>query len=434
MHIHLKRLLSPLRKGWIGILIVSMITAGCEWGDKNVALIRPNTDNLQVVFTDTVTVLRSTVMKDSLYTASGFMLAGLFSDQVLGSIQAKANLLVSAAGLSVDERAVYDSIVFVSKYGYYYGDTTKLYQVAAHELLADITRGPFYNHREVPHSVAPLGRTSFFPRPKGSDSLRIRLSDELGVRLFTEAKANNIKNQEALLKYFKGITLVAERSNGVGFLGYAQDKTNILLHYHVDGPDGKVKHVTSMAIGQFYNQITNNRTGTVFDQLKQPRQKLSTDLTDGVSVVQSGVGLMTRLDFPFLQQFGAEHGKVIVNRAFLRIQLPRNEETRGMAVPQRIALYRTGPNSDWTNTGDNIVQVGTFEHKAEENLRYYEIDVSQEVMALSKLQQASTVGYLIGPIAATGNAESTYSNTLDRLILPKGSVKLHVYFSTLYNE
>ncbi len=412
-------------------MLLLVIVAGCEWGDRNITLVRPNTDNLQVVYTDTVTVLRSTVMKDSLYSSSGNILAGRYEDELLGGIEAKGFLLASvAAGISLQERAVYDSLVLITKCNYAYADTTRRFRVSVHELLDDITRDHFFNTSNAAYESSPLGIKEFLPRPRSNDSLRIRLSDQLGQRLFTEGRANNIKSQEALMKYFKGLVLVAGQSNKAGFVGFVKENTSIQLHYHVDGPDGKTKYSSELTTGHFFNQVKNDRSGTDFAGLVASRNGLSSVATDGVSVVQSGVGLMTRLDFPFLHQFGFDLGKVIVNRAFLRIQLPRNPAVPYMAPPARIALYTTGANNDWDLSSPAIV-TGKFEEDLVYNERYYQLDVSSLMMQLVQEKTRNPYGFLIGPLSGGSDNASTYPTTLDRLVLPKGSVKLLVYYTTL---
>lgn len=430
MHIKIKRLLRPLKAGWVAVLV--FMVAGCEWGDRTITLIRPDTDNLQVTYTDTVTVLRSTVMKDSLYTGNGLILAGSYRDLLLGLVEAKGYLLPSAsAGISLEERAVYDSLVLATRYSYSYGDTTQRYQLSVHELLEDITRASYYNHRATAYEKAPVATTAFFARRKTGDWLRLRMSDNLGQKLFSEAKANNIKTQEALLKYFKGVALVTDHTNDAGFLGYAKDSTTITLHYHVDGPDGKTKHSTALSIGQFYNQIVNDRSGTAFEGLVTSRNSLSSTLTDDVTVIQSGAGLMTRIDFPFIHQFGFDQGKVIVNRAFLRIQLPRNPEVPFMSPPEGIAIYTTGANNDWDASSSQLA-TGAFVNDIILNERYYQVDVSSLIMQMVQEKAKSPYGFLLGPLGtSSGSTSSTYTTSVDRLVLPKNSVKLQVYYTTM---
>lgn len=431
MHISLKRLLRFPGNSWAGLLLL-VIVAGCEWGDRDITLVRPDTDNLQVVYTDTVTILRSTVMKDSLYSSSGSILAGRYKDDLLGAIEAKGFLLASAAaGISLQERAVYDSLVLVTKCNYAYTDTTRRFTVSVHELLDDITKDHFFNTSSAAYVSTPLAVKEFLPRPRSNDSLRIRLSDQLGRRLFTEGRANNIKSQEALMKYFKGFVLTAGQPDKAGFVGFVKENTSIQLYYHVDGPDGKSKYSSQLTVGHFFNQVKNDRSGTDFKDLVTSRNRLSSTTTDGVSVVQSGVGLMTRLDFPFLHQFGFDLGKVIVNRAFLRIQLPRNPEVPYMAPPARIGLYTTGANNDWDLSSPAIV-TGGFEDDLVYNERYYKLDVSSLMMQLVQEKTKNPYGFLIGPLAGRGSDNaSTYPTTLDRLVLPKGSVKLQIYYTTL---
>lgn len=434
MTIWTKRLLPSLIKGY-GAILIALIVASCEWGDRTITLVRPNTDNLQVIYTDTVTIARSTVMKDSLNTTTGHIITGIYEDDLLGVIRAKGYLAVSTfSSIGLQDRAVYDSLALNTKIVYTYGDTTQRYTLSIHELLQDITRGPYYNHRSSEYSTDPLGQVSFVPRPNLRDSLCIRLSDDLGEKLFEAARTNQLSNQESLLRYLKGFAFVGDYERKGGFLGFAKDSTKVTLYYHVDGPDGKVKYNVDISIGQIYNEIVNDRTGTPFQSLVTTRNPLSIDKTNGISVIQSGVGLMTRLDFPFLHNFGFDLGKVVINRAFLRVDLPRNPQVPYMPPPARIAIYPSSLNNEW-EPSISALEVGDLidNDVFNPNARYYRIDISSIFRQMVQEKIPLTSGFLIGPMG-TSNSGSTYATSLDRLVLPKGSVKLEVYYTTLVDQ
>jgi len=428
-----KKLRPALIKG-LGLILIALISASCEWGDRTITLVRPNTDNLQVIYTDTVTIHRSTVMKDSLNTSSGNIITGILEDNLLGTIKATGYMGVSTiSSVNLADRAVYDSIAINTKIVYTYGDTTRRFTLAVHELLQDITRGPYYNHRPSEYAAEPIGQISFVPKPNSRDSLRIRISDVIGRRLFDAARTNNLNGQDALLRQLKGLVFVGEYSNKSGFLGFARDSTQITMYYHVDGPDGKTKYTVDFAIGQNYNQIANDRTNTQYADLVTARYGLPSEKTSDQTVIQAGVGLMTRLDLPHIHQFGYDQGRVVVNRAFLLIDLPRNPEVPFLPPPARVALYATNNNNDWEASSSTLA-VGDYvdNDPVRPNARYYRLDVSQLVRQLVQETAPLNNGFLIGPLAKDNNSGgSSYTSTLDRLILPKGSIKLQVYFTTL---
>ena len=105
-----------------------------------------------------------------------------------------------------------------------------------------------------------------------------------------------------------------------------------------------------------------------------------------------------------------------------------------MPPPARIALYATNVNNDWDFNSSEVV-AGAFvdDDVVNPNARYYNLDVSSMITQLVQSKVPSPVGFLVGPLgpAVSGGGGSSSSTSLDRLILPKGSVKLLVYYTTL---
>ena len=90
-----------------------------------------------------------------------------------------------------------------------------------------------------------------------------------------------------MLRYLKGFAFVGDYERKGGFLGFAKDSTKVTLYYHVDGPDGKVKYNVDISIGQIYNEIVNDRTGTPFQSLVTTRARVET--SDGRQARKKGV-------------------------------------------------------------------------------------------------------------------------------------------------
>ncbi len=431
MHRTSKRLLHSVSGVFAGIIILFSLT-GCEWGDRTITLIRPNTDDLQVVYTDTVTIRRSTVMKDSIlttYTSGGTLLFGKRTDPFVGEIEAQAFALMQMeSGFSLQDKAVYDSLVFVSSYAYSSGDTNQLHQLAVYPLTDDITRGDYYNTHASGYEPTAIGEWEFRARPNSSrKAFRMNLSDAFGKTLFDAAAANQLKSHEDLLNLFKGFALVSKNTSEAGFLGLNKDSTAIELHYHVDGPDGKTKYSNRLSVLKFYNRMVNDREGTAFSELVSSREGIPAAASRNTTVIQSGVGLMTRLEIPFLHNFRYDMGKILVNRAFLRINLPREPEDRYLPAPPALALYPTGRYNNWERSSREVAQA-VLVNDIINNERYYQIDLTDYVVP-SVGQGMEVGGFLLGPI--TSGVES-YTNTLDRLILSgNNAVKLQLYYTTL---
>jgi len=64
-----------------------------------------------------------------------------------------------------------------------------------------------------------------------------------------------------------------------------------------------------------FNNIKYDRSGTALQSL-QPYKAISSVLTNDVTYLQAGTGLVTRLDFPSVKTFFANQPSLILNAAF----------------------------------------------------------------------------------------------------------------------
>jgi Domain of unknown function (DUF4270) len=321
-----------------------------------------------VVLVDTITMDVSTVLLDSLPTSStGLLQVGGYQDEKLGTLMAEGFIQVGNGDeWQPSTLAYFDSLVLVLKYsGYYYGDTTtevtldvrriqqnfKTYSLSQFWISEGLysalyAPGSLYNLSTVRYEEIPLGTKKIRPRPSSSDSLVIRLDDNLGKELLQLAKnkSETLTDQSKFLEYFKGIGLSANSPNPTCVFGLNTEELTIRLYYKQYEAEklNQQFHDFPFASDLYnYTQITTDRSGTILETLTKENNEVSSRETDGEVFIQSGAGVVTKVKFPYIRKMIDLKNLLIVNQAQLVIQPLKNSFTSDLPLPQSLTLYET---------------------------------------------------------------------------------------------
>lgn len=450
-----------------GLYLCVSIT-GCQSGDEIVSLEQRNPDDFLVLFSDTSTVTLSTLAMDSVMTGSGDrMLIGRYNDPYFGKMQAAAFFQpVLRAAVSLPEKAVYDSLVLKMAYFnklenlhnqyYFYGDTTKTLNLTAHALQQDmlLKNGAYYAYNQTPYDKEPIGKISFKPSPHATKSVRIKLSDVLGKKIFDQSAANLLTTNDQWIELVKGLTVMSDaKDNGaiVGFMSFS-DSTAVELHYHTEEKDGVTKGVAAFTSNAEYNYIQGDRTGTDLAKLQfNSRASLPTSQTGEKAFIQPGVGIMMRADFPTLR--GLKDVKYSVpNRAFLRITPIQESITEQLKAPKTIHVFYCDKNNQFlrsssagapiplTDLAGKLV-TGSYINDMVNNKQYYLFDVSSQFTSILSSPSSDANGLLFVPSELTSGEfivkDTEFAKSLTRLVIgsqkhpTSPGVKLELYYTTL---
>ena len=272
---------------------------------------------------------------------------------------------------------------FAPKNTYYqtYGDTTKKMTLQVHLLNKGLVQNPVFNNTFTGGITAPffyveLLKTSppqglfntskgsfnpdsvyasvnFFPHPRSlPDSLIVRLPDTLGKNLIHFALNNDprISTDLNFINYFRGFALTVPKTTNGSILSFDPRLSRIKLYYkqNIDGVFINQSHYFSINYlpngsiflnNTLFNQIAADRTITPLAGLK-PFTSLKPTIKNGnFTYVQSGSGLLTKIEFPYLQAFFSSHSKLVVNRAELLIENNPNTYSPGFRLPPYLQLY-----------------------------------------------------------------------------------------------
>nr|WP_288833164.1 DUF4270 family protein [uncultured Flavobacterium sp.] len=319
---------------FLGVLFV------CCDSDVDAGEFVVGSDNLsvtnKVILIDTATVEVSTINFDSLVTSNqSRILLGNYDDPIFGKVKSDSYFQLTASGYNLQTTSsdteganyVFDSIRMVLiPDKYYYGDTTKVQSISVHRLLQKVNPNSdddsFYNNSNLTYDGLSLGTASFLPKPLRQDSIFVKLDNTFGDALFQKLKKREITTQEEFVEYFKGLVIQSTTATSACVMGYGVT-SKLQLYYSKKVSDSETSILKEFTIGDYskqYNRISLDRTGTILSSLPGTTARLSSDLTENKSFIQSGTGLACRVDFPNIKElkYIAEKGAIVDAQLIIR--------------------------------------------------------------------------------------------------------------------
>jgi hypothetical protein len=273
----------------------------------------------RIITIDTVSVVFSSYVLDSFITSgNNFSLIGNYNDPYVGNTNARTYIQPGLPTLSEDvttllpKSAVYDSLVLYMKpSGYYYGDTTKPFEISVYELAEqpDYTYLTYlYNTSSVAVKTgAPLATWSKPIKPFFKDSVKIKLPDTLGKDFYTklQTKASQVTSETTFLDYFRGLC-IQPTSNSAAVFGFnlADTSVRMRLHYHQTIPYKVDKFIDFIITrtGYQFNRIITDRTGTSLEPTVSGQHEFFANNTYPYSFTQTGTGVYLKAKFPSLRE------------------------------------------------------------------------------------------------------------------------------------
>ncbi|WP_372751289.1 DUF4270 family protein [Labilibaculum sp.] len=311
-------------------LLVSVFFISCSDDYEEHEIGEDLVDNsTDVRLIDTFTIYASTVILDSIATSDAdVMTVGRYVDPYLGTVTSNGFTKIGLGGsfdLEANDDPVYDSIVFVTYYDEdYYGDTTvsqtlNLYRVTEEMELEEDESGNeyLYNVSSFEIDTVPLGSKTFTARPmRTSDSgdeynFRMNLSDEFGQELIDMA----IDHDETLQasaeweNYLEGVSLRPAVDDDATILNFQTSNDTLMyirLYYHetstTTDSDEVLYHDFPIGSSSYvFSNYQSDRTGTPLEKLVEQKYDLSSEDAGQRTFIQGGIGLMTKLIIPYIE-------------------------------------------------------------------------------------------------------------------------------------
>lgn len=279
---------------------------------------------------DTVTIKLETVYLDSIASSNtGILLVGSHTDTLTGRQQCTAYFQLGAPSIkSISQPVGLDSICLVLKpNGYYSGDTTQGFSLAAHildQIPVPGSTGTFSNNASVAYQSKPLAVWSGKISPNFTDSLTIRLPDSLGQSWINALSSNqtNLQDDNSFINnYLKGLALTSPSSLIYGFRG-ASSSAFIRIYYHTTYDSRTPLYIDCSLTnpGNQFNQLDLDRSGTVFSSLGSSNKILNSSQTHQVSVLEPMADMAIRMEFPYLSNLSLLGSYSRVLTALLTVQ------------------------------------------------------------------------------------------------------------------
>lgn len=400
--------------------------------------------NLKII--DTFSVDISTILLDSIQTTgSGLALVGNYKDDVFGALNCMSYFEVAYPSFpDLEDKAVFDSAVFVLDYsGYYLGDTTKPFTISIHQVEEEIIlddNGYLYNVSKFDYSPNALGSKTFLPTPYSKEDTVVNIPvNELGEEIFNLVKDNNvvISSDDLFADYIKGFVITSDNPGNNAVLGFTADASNLLfkIYYHNDKEthDKDDEEEISITMGESsrgsyqFNHIDYDFTGTYLEKFDQYNEKFGSNELGNKAYLQGLIGLMPRIQFPTLQGiFLNERWKIL--KAELVIEPVKNSYDL-IDLPADLYLYSTDiENSLGTalkdGSGTAISSTLVTDDLYNEDTRYTFDITSYIINELSDSYVNYKNSFLIGL------QSGKISTTVDRLLIDtkRSSKKLRLYY------
>jgi len=289
----------------------------------------------EVLLIDTFTIHSSTVKLDSIATSGAKnILFGQYNDEFLGKVSSDFyGILDIGDGFNLaknNENVIipveFDSLIFITYYDKrYYGDTLQEQSLSIHRIQEELEfvdgSSSFYGHNTFDFDAEPLAEINFKARPnKKRDNgdqynFRIPMDTELGTELGEEIlqlamrASDTTSNSQQWNDYFKGIVLKAGDKNGA-MVSFQTGDTLMKMRVYYSALEGEN---TEEALHKDFPVRTSNlnfsnyksdKTATPQDlgRIVEETEDLSSEETDNLAFIQGGIGYLTKVRIPYVEE------------------------------------------------------------------------------------------------------------------------------------
>lgn len=281
----------------------------------------------RLLFIDTLTIRAGTFKFDSLIVSNSSpsrLLVGSYNDPVFGLSTSESFAQFVPTDFEIPSEAVFDSIVLLLNYdGYYYNDTIPQQTFNVKRVLANIKPKDdnYYNTTSFETEDEALATVTFYPRPLGKDTLHIQLQQDYGQNLFTSIQTNEINTFDEFLLTYKGLAIKAY-ANNTAMLGF-EKASRVRLYYKTEDEEGTTPGYYDIPASEInsFNHMYSERDGTILESLIDNEVLLSSGEANNQTFIQSGVGILTHIDIPYLKTLYEIEGMGTIISANLTIAL-----------------------------------------------------------------------------------------------------------------
>ncbi|MCX6194879.1 MAG: DUF4270 family protein [Cytophagales bacterium] len=436
---------------WVGILSLFLVSCDTpkEIGDDLFSV------EVGLNYSDTITIKSSTVLIDSIYTGSpGTLLIGTYNHPVLGLAESSAFTQFSNIDtLFSKATSVYDSLTMRLAYSGYQGDTTQSMTMNVYRLLDSLNRGgtDYFANSTIRSDASVLGSHTFKPRPIRTkaangdsvqlDTLRFRMSDAFRRELLSKyADVKVAAGSKGFRDYFPGMLFKSSSSSAGAMIGFNPGYSRMTLYFHNPGDPFlySMDYYFSLSNALFpellarFNQIKSNKS-VALAGLKNPGDLVPSATTSGLTYIQAGTGVATKVEFPYLLNLKGNRN-VAVNKAELVLTAGDNidlQQTIGqLSIVETNATNRTLRNSYGLKYLLSEGGASVITSAIEPGSKTYTFNVTTAIQSILVGKQANS-GWIITPALTSNSAGNTRIINESTRFVPLQAMKarLKIYYS-----
>lgn len=384
--------------------------------------------NLKVIKIDTLTVQFSTFKFDSLITSNASrILIGQYNDPIFGKIKASGFFELQPTSFAIDDDAIFDSICMVLKYDdYYINDTLQpcTYHVRRISENVKPEEDYFYTTSSLTTYSQPLGSKTFLPRPlTEADSLHIKLSPSFGYQIFEKIQDNEINTEDEFLEFLKGIQIEADENDNSCILGFsnATSESMLRIYYSLEEAGEMVSYHYDMKMdvtstpAKFFNRIVSDRNGTDLAILSNQSITLSDVDANKLAFIQSGIGIVTKIEFPYLKDIYDIPGQVSVLDAKLYLNPKLGTYSTWQPLPETFEIYQVNRKnylgSQMYDTAGNVLMANLNTENSEFQNIYYTVDMGIYIEGLLQSDYEDGTAFILKPVNLNTTTDRVVFNT-----------------------
>jgi hypothetical protein len=427
------------------ILMAAIILTNCKEEDNNLGLnIQPPGDKLNVVSTDTSTIIAYSQISDSIKTdETSLSLIGSMLDPVFGKSTASfyTQFRLSKSAYDFGATPWPDSLILSLDYASFYGDSTAPMTIKVYEMADKIfIDSSYYSDQTVNIKPTLLAQKTFIPNFSGKvvigeDTLDphlridlISLTSELAEKLLG---ADSMANNTSFLNFFYGLYVTVEPVNSGGSiisLDLMSTLSEMTMYYHNATSDSlKFEYVINSSCARFGNFTHDYTLGDA--AFKAQVLNNDTSLGKGICYVQALAGVKTFVRFPHIKDYYA-NGKIAVNEA--RLFVYASEPDAELDVAKSLVLVTKDADSGYTITPDQLNGASYFGGSYDKNNQGYWFRITSTVQELMRSEDPD-YGLEIYVSGGAVNAQRVLLNgTSPQLpVAPEERMKLVITYTPL---
>ena len=372
-----------------------LLTVSCSKKPERIGdNLQPDQNNIQLFYTDTISIVAYSVPEDSIRTDSpSNILFGSMKDPVFGTTTAGffTQFRLSTNGHSFGTNPQLDSLVLQLAYSGHYGDTAALQTMRVYELKQPINiDSAYYSTRMLPvgetdfagYEFAPLPRTPF---PFRGDTLapliRVPLSlnsAALGEKILN-ASVTDLESTDNFKAFFNGLYITPDPVATGGAISYLNLPSNLsrLTIYYSNDSDDSLRYEffmtnTEARFNRFDHNGFQDASPDFINQVVQGdtlagKQKL---------YAQAMSGIKTKILFPNITKMQHPSGqKLIINEA--KLIMYASDLAENYDAPSQMALVVNDANKAYQVLPDQLEGEAYFGGKYKSSIKAYQYRITR---------------------------------------------------------